>query len=44
VQDDPFGVPKLWAWLGVALLALLVHETRPYKVRASERLVREISQ
>ena len=32
-DDDPYNQYKLWAWVGLALVALLIHETRPYKVR-----------
>lgn len=36
-QGDPFMVSKLMAWLALALLALALHETRPFKVRQGRR-------
>lgn len=32
-QQDPWMVKKLMAWLALALLGLVLHETRPFRVR-----------
>lgn len=32
VQNDPNNTKKLYIWFGVLLVALLMHETRPFQV------------